>query len=662
MDEPKSGLQDSGEAWPKVPAEAGSTAPIDMLKPDSELHKTVLNYLLKRLNNSEREMARFYDRWRWNEMRAQAYVTLPDYEKALKAATKKSEPPQVTSLVMPYNFATMSTIVTYLVQAFCGRKPMFQVGTYNEKGMQSAESMELMLQYNAEHVRLIKHLFQYFSDGELYGVQVLRTAWKQQKKRRSVFIEQPQVGFLGIPGGTKMIRTSQDRVVFEGTEVCATDPFMFFPDPRVPMAEVSRRGEYVFWRTFEGKHMLKKEEQEGNFKWIDRIGNVVRTNTNEAYGGNSSRGLLSQGDATPGIFNKLDSTTSYYQIDQGTIDIIPAELGLGTSENVERWIFAIGNKNQIIQAEKVDLDHGMHPVVVGEPYTLGYGFGQPGIADYLGPVQDTVSWFINSHIHNVRATLNNMFVVDPSMVEMQDLKNPEPGKIIRLKRSSYGRDVRGAIQQLNTSDVTRGHVNDLDVFMRIGDALAAVNDNLRGLQDAGGRKSATEARTSAEAAASRLAAHAKLISSQSIIDLVEQMSLNYQQFLSDSFQISVLGSEKSIRISPEMLVGDFVYPINDGTLPVDKVALIDVWKEVMMAVIQDQQLRATYSVPKLFAFVADLGGAKNLDSMKLAPQEQIAQQAQAGNLVPTSAMPDAGGQTPGLSPSPAAERMMGALG
>ena len=82
----------------------------------------------------------------------------------------------------------------------------------------------------------------------------------------------------------------------------------------------------------------------------------------------------------------------------------------------------------------------------------------------------------------------------------------------------------------------------------------------------------------------------------------------------------------------------------------------------MMAVMQDPELRQTYSIPKLFGYVAELGGAKNLDSMKLMPQEQIQQQAQAGNLVPTNALPQGGGQTPGMGPGSPADRIAGALG
>ena len=114
----------------------------------------------------------------------------------------------------------------------------------------------------------------------------------------------------------------------------------------------------------------------------------------------------------------------------------------------------------MVQAEPLDYDHDKHPVAVIKPSAFGYAFGAPGPLDFLGPIQDTLSWFINSHIHNVRTALNNMFVVDPSIVELQDLKNPSPGKIIRVKRSAYGQDVKSVLQQLEVQE-SRQTIYDL---------------------------------------------------------------------------------------------------------------------------------------------------------------------------------------------------------
>lgn len=288
--------------------------PIDTLAPGTDAHARVLSYLLKRLDLSEEKMSDFYPRWQLNEMKVQAYVDLADYEKIIKQANDKGEAPQVTSIVMPYAFATLATIVTYLIQAFCGRKPLFQVSTYDDKKVEAAQAMETFLQYNAEHVRLTRSLFQFFNDGELYGVQVLRTPWRKDVKKRSIFRSTPKTGWLGIPLGNQMIRTREDKTVFEGTDVICQDPFMFFPDPRVPMSEVSSRGEFVFWRTFEGKHLLKQVD---GFKYIDSIGKLTGSRLDKGYG-TSNRSLLSNGQAQPGRDTQTQGL-DFIQVDQGTI-------------------------------------------------------------------------------------------------------------------------------------------------------------------------------------------------------------------------------------------------------------------------------------------------------------------------------------------------------
>jgi len=630
------------DKWPTVSEQDSSVPPIDRLKPGTKLHSKVLDYLVSRLDMSEREMQKFYPRWRAGEKRTQAYIDLPDWEKTLKDMNDSGKAPKVVSVTVPYTFATIWTIVTYLIHTFAGRKPMFQVSSYKKESIKAAEMMEKVMQYNADHTRLIKHLFQYFQDGEQYGVGILRTRWEKTTAKRTVWTtQQTGAGFFGLGGGSKRIKTRQDRVIYAGNEVVSQDPFMFFPDPRVPMHEVNKRGEFVFWRNFDGLHSLKREESAGRFKWIANAGNLPH---NKVTIGDSSRSLLAAGTSHPGQRENMydGKVGNYIQIDQGTVEIIPAELGLGVSTKPEKWLFTIANKHQIVQAEPFDYDHGSHPVAVIEPYTMGYGFGQAGISDYLGPTQDTLSWLINSHIDNVRTALNNMFIVDPSMVEMQDLKNPEPGKIIRLKQTAMGKDVRSALQQLGVTDVTSSHMRDFELFMKMGDSLSSITDNIRGLQDSGGRKTATEVRTSGEASASRLASHARLISAQGIVDLAEQMSLNNQQFLDEEFYVQLLGEqgkEVGQQINPEQLVGDFYYPVHDGTLPIDRVAMLDIWKEIFLGVAQDEQLRSEYSLPKIFEYLAELGGAKNIDQFKVnlnaAPQGADPTQAiQAGNAVP----------------------------
>lgn len=619
-----------------------------VLTPRSPSHEKLRSYLLDRLKQSERKMAQFHSRWRANEMRAQAYITLPNYEQILKDANDSGKPPQVTNIIVPYGFSTSQAICTYLLHTFCGRKPMFSVGAYDMSSSDMialSKDMESVLDYNATRNRVVRHFWQMFNDVMNYGVGVLRCEFKKEEALRSRWHLNGGGSFFDqLIGPTDNARVREKSVIFEGNEIESIDPFMFFPDPRVPMSECAKKGEWVFFRSFLGRLALKKLERDGTYAFVDEIPREFNRG-GENTGSESIRNLLASGDQPAS--HGQDRVGKTIQIDHGVVELIPNEFDLSDEDGPEKWLFTLGNQGQIIRAEPFICDHDSLPFVATEPYLLGYGFGQPALMDYLSPFQDLMSWMVNSHMFNVRASLNNIFLVDPQMVELQDLRTSEPGKIIRLKRSAYGQDVRQAIQQLAVGDVTNSHMQDLRTIMALADMISGVNDNLRGQQESGGRKTATEVRQSTEAGASRLAALSRVISSQAVSLLTEMQCLNIQQFMSMEFFLKLCGQPAAaVLMRPDMEVGDFYFPIHDGTLPMDKVALFEIWQQNLTTVLTDIQLRQSYDVVRIFEFVAKLGGAENVADFRMLPQgmpvPQLAEAGmgaiqsgvQAGNVIP----------------------------
>jgi len=89
----------------------------------------------------------------------------------------------------------------------------------------------------------------------------------------------------------------------------------------------------------------------------------------------------------------------------------------------------------------------------------------------------------------------------------------------------------------------------------------------------------------------------------------------------------------------------------DGTLPVDRYAQVQLWQNLMAQAQKMPQVAAQYDMGKIFAWVAALGGLKNIQQFKiqLGDPAALAQQAAAGNMVPINAatkdltrVPDAG--------------------
>lgn len=612
---------------------------LDFIKPKSETHSKLLEKVRAQLSESEGKMAQFYNRWNMRELQYQAYVPVQDWENRYKNACKdkvlNNVKKQDANIVVPYAFSTIRTIVTYLATVFFARKPIFTVTANDPKYLDAARNMERLLQYNADHAKLTQQGIQFLYNGEIYGLGILKTAFTTESQPRTSWVVDPMTG--------QPMRFRQNQLVYQGNSVEVIDPFMFFPDPRVPMNQVNRKGEYVYWRSFVGKFSLQKAGS--TYAYLDEIGNW----TPDSSGG-SLANLRANGDSLDSQydFKRIGDGSPFVQIDEGSVELIPSKIGLDLGEGYDndkpyKFIITLANKTQIIRFELYEPDHNMHPVIVSEPYAIGNGFGNLGISDYLAPFQESISWFLNSHIFNVKGIVNNSFLYDPSMIEEKDLKSDAPGRCIRIKPKAFGVDIQSYFKQLAVVDTTSGHVADMQSLMRLGNDLSAINDNVRGMQDSGGRKTATEIRATIEAVSSRLAFHAQYISGSSFIDLGKQWSLNLQQYLSDDYQLAVLGeqgTDNPVNITPLNITGDFVFPIHDGSLPMDKVALFDIWQQALQFVAGQPQVAASFDLPKIFEYVAKLGGAENIDQFRIQAQspEAIQSQVAAGNLVPLNSI------------------------
>lgn len=642
MADPISLFMDNGSEplEPEFQGLADGQAPIDLLQPESDHHAYVLNYLNRRIKDSEDRMSRFYSRWQIAERKFQAYMSLPNYEQMLKDMNNSSKPPAPAIILFPYKYAVIATIVTYAMRVFCGSKPFFKLGANGKEAADVVRYMEMNVQYQMDVSRGVMRLFQLFLDGELYGVAIMRNMWKIKKGKKTIIRppnETEAFQFAQQPGGNVpgAIRDRAMKTTFEGNEISNIDPFMFFPDPSVPMNEVATKGEFVDWRDFVGKHTLLKAQADGKLKYVDTVQPYQGGSYDSRWFNYSNRSAITQGDSHAGDGSRSSfrqSTT--YMVDQGSFEIIPKELGLGPETVPQKWLFTILNKKQIVQAEPLDLDHDKHPVEVSEPYSMGYGFGQPAMSDYAGPLQDILSWFIDSHIYNVRTSLNNQWLFDPSKIDEASLKYPKPGKYIKLKPLAYGSDVRQAIMQFPVTDVTRGHMADINAFMQIGDMVSSVSDPMRGVMSPGGRHTAQETRITTDAAGARLGVHAQFISQQACVPFTEQMVANIQQLQSQEQWINIIGEDAWNRVGNLLLTADYTFPVQDGTLPLDRIGSFDLWKQILEGMAQSPLLMQTHSLPRIFENVCLLGGAANISSFRLVDDATMDQLAKAGNAAP----------------------------
>jgi len=350
------------------------------------------------------------------------------------------------------------------------------------------------------------------------------------------------------------------------------------------------------------------------------------------------------------------------------VDLIPKDWGLSALDYPEKWCFTAtvthgsgssvriagkGSIDTIISARPLGAFHGKFPLHVLQMEPEAYAFSSRSMTDVLGPLQDAMDWLFNAHMYNVRKAMNDQFIVDPSRIVMGDLLDPLPGNIIRLKRSAYGTDPKTAMSQLNVVDVTRGHIADMGTIHEFAQRAVGVTDQIMGMFDAGGRRSATEVRTSSTFGINRQKTIVEYFSAMGFAPLAQMLVQNSQQYYTGEQKLRIAGDlmldagNALIEVNPDIIAGAYDFVPVDGTLPVDRFAQANLWRELMVGMQAMPEVMMQYDVARIFAWVAQLAGMKNITRFRLQvmPDEVALQEARKGNLVPSPA----GGVAPGAS-------------
>ena len=202
------------------------------------------------------------------------------------------------------------------------------------------------------------------------------------------------------------------------------------------------------------------------------------------------------------------------------------------------------------------------------------------------------------------------------------------------------------LSQLQVADITRSHLSDMQMFEQIVQRTLGVNDNVMGQVNTGGRKTATEVRSSTSFSVNRLKTTCEWFSAQGFTPFTQKLIQLTQQMYDQEQQYKIVGdigalSPQFAMVTPELIAGFFDFVPVDGTLPIDRFAQANLWQMLLGQTRNFPQLMQGVDILKLFGWIANLAGLKNFNQFRLqvVPDAQVAQAAQAGNVVPLRGAP-----------------------
>jgi len=630
---------------------------------ESPAHQRLLDLVRSRRSLAARKMSNYHAEWTKADRIYQHYV-----EPGETDAQGKRLYPWARSIVVPMSYAIVQTQLAWEMAAFTQRLPIVPLDGVSPEDVKPAKVMEQVLQHEWSSDRMSLSLYQWLLDRRRYGVGVVWINWARDATRQRV--EVPKVLPLPILGIELPLGTQwewQDRVKYEGNRLEPIDPFRFYPDPRVALAD-SHRGEFVGFRTQRHYHELLLLERDGQYA---NVKSLPKRPTQYGLGTSGTtmeprsldRGSVGLGDWASQIgpnsvdFQEQGSVT----LDVFVIRVIPKDYELGDRSSwPQKYVVVVGNEAVVLRAQPFEFDHDELPACVMELSQDRHMFSTPGVVSHLEDLQDYLSWLWNSHAENVRRTLNNQFIVDPSLVEISDLISPQPGLLARLRREAQGRpgSMEAAIKQIPVLDITRTHGQDMSSAIDLMQRVSAAPENLQGVL-ARGEKTLGEQQMAVSAAQGRLRLEAQMGWLQGMNRATHQRISNIQQFMSQERWVSIVGAypralglpadQKFLRVGPQEVQGQFTYGQVDMIVRQDEPMLMAL-REIWMAVAKEPELRQRFDLVKLFEPMAQMAGIKNLEDYTRDMPAGVGQVPVPG--MPSFGMPTNGGGTPPGQPTP----------
>ena len=614
------------------------------LKPGSDFHNELRNKIWQRARESRNEMSKRFKSWNEIDRVLTTYIPTSDKEKLLKS----QDPRKPISIVFPYTYSMLEALLTYMSMAFF-QDPMFQYEGVEDDDTQGAMLLELVVRLHCIKTKVALAVHTVLRDSFAYGIGVGLPGWV--KKFGKVAIKSSVTSESDIGTGTQEFMNFIDSMIFEGNDLSNIDPYMWLPDPSVSSANI-QDGEFVGWIDRDNYMNLLNDEVNDptvfNVKYlrskIDKKSTLSRDQSDRQrkYGGSSD---LARGMTTS--TNPVDTIKLY-------VNLIPKEWKLGDSEYPEKWFFALAADDVIVSCHRANHNHGLYPIAVASPEYDGYSITPMSRMEILYGLQGTLDFLFNSHVANVRKSINDMLVVDPFLVNIKDLQDPEPGKLIRLRRPAWGHGVDKVVQQLVVQDITRANISDSAYITQWMDRISGADQSMQGALRQGGPERLTkgEFQGTRGSAVSRLQRVAMIIGTQFMQDIGTMFAVHTQQYMSKETYVKIagryqdqlkktFGPKNSIRVSPYDLAINYDVIVRDGSVPGSNFS--EAWLQMFSTIAQTPELYQQFDVFRIFMYIAQQLGAKNVEDFRRvagqtnvvqSPDEQVINEVQKGNLVP----------------------------
>lgn len=629
---------------------------------------------------SRSEMCKQYDQWDYFD---QVYRGERKIDQQDLRARQRKEPEK---LIIPLTYSQVETFASFGYATYNQRDTFYSLIASGVEDEQPAKMAEACLEQNLNYNKFkATKLNQFITDIGRFGLGVTKESWTDDTVPSVSQVPDEAANAEVRPDMAQPVQPKMKTQVdylrkYLGNKIVNVSPYRFFPDVRLPLTRWSE-GEFCADEQEESKSSMQEKVRKGLVAGLDEVGPLG----NEAFD-NRRLTFFTKGTASATAVN---IEPQYYLLTEVQIKLNPSttEVGDGKTLNADvdcdmLYIVWILNDDRIVRISEAGYDHEEFGYNVAQFFDDQNRLINLSLCEVISALQDTATWFLNSHITSVRKSIFNQYVVDPSGIEIDDIVKRSP--VIRLKQGKGGSGVDTWFKQLVTQDVTSGHMQDVAGLSSLSKEASGINENLLG-QFSPGRRSAKEANNVANYAAARLIKIFACIWESALAPMGKKMLANLRQGLDEPTLVRIYGQVNTqqdmssanalfANIPPGMqppspgvtpmyqmkavtkadIIGSYDFQVFNGTLPSQRSAMASVLMEYLQTAIQDPRITmVTQLDPQLMLYEAlELMGIRNVQRFRLTPQrlQQLMLMAQPpGNPGSPGAAPTGGQPAQGVA-------------
>lgn len=637
----------------------------------------------------------------WSNDFDTAYDMLMCYAPLSRKDMESLERGNPRRFILPMTATHITTMTTYVAQVLFGQDTPHRVEGRRPEDEIPAEFVNQLLRWNAEQQPTYQLGYLWCQDAIAINRGIFYNSWSPIFKPTLMVEDVPDPE--DIDPETKQPRTFKrtrrvEKTVGGYCRYELVSPYDWICDPALPlwrMQEMRFTGHRVVLPVTELRRRSKLDPTHPAYVLPSAVEELVEK---------AKKGVAQADAAVPSLPGVLPnpaeirlSRTAYERTRalQPTGATQADKNDTGNVECWELWVRLVPADNEIYEDKSGDepvmfqilisggdvllslnestYEHGMFPYSVGEGRPNAHFQFSPGWVMMLKGIQDYVDWLKNRHQEALSRTIGNIFVYDPSRVDVTDFMNPDKeGLLIAMKETAYGSKIDDYFKQVPIKDLTENFNEEAMDFVRFAESVTAANSSMQGA-GAGGpdQPSATEYAGTQQMSAGRMTSVARLLSSQALVPQTKQTVSNFQQFMDTEqevrFRSSRVGSlppelaqAYSIKLNRDTIAGEFEYVAHDGTLPGTdgrKVAAITRLLEGAQAFPQIFTPAPGNLDPRLLVFAAAKASGVNVENFTYDPRGLTPPPGAPGPgpggpaPLPPVALPGAVPQAPGPKPA-----------